>query len=453
MPVNCAIENALLNILKNKSRNILLGVITFVIITAEVAGMSIYNASGAIVKEFKARFGSEVALTPLKKSAEGITADQAIAFSESECLLSTDINSSLTCRSDTLKAIGQTEGRSPNIIQGRENYGGDLSNAAMRLRGGQFDKILAEGKLPAILTDVKFWNRSLLARAARPAFRAGNNDPIPSFKVGQYKNECIVSSEFAKLNQLAVGDHISVQAGLFESGTLVETSISLTIVGIYVSAPSAAYPASYQNPNNEIIADFNTIASIQKEGQTGVAINAAYFLKSPELLALFEEEIRSKGLSPDFSVTTDEAGYRRLVGPIENLNSVSLAFLLMLFALGVAVMALVSMLAIRERKYEIGVLRAMGMKKGQVALGLWVETAAVTTVCFALGMLAGGLLSQPISDTLLAASGSIPVSVSISPLTALEIFAVAIVLASIAGFVSVSQITKYEPMKILMERN
>ncbi|WP_438940338.1 hypothetical protein [Lacrimispora defluvii] len=28
----------------------------------------------------------------------------------------------------------------------------------------------------------------------------------------------------------------------------------------------------------------------------------------------------------------------------------------------------------RERKYEIGVLRAMGMKKGKVALGLWTWT-------------------------------------------------------------------------------
>jgi ABC-type antimicrobial peptide transport system permease subunit len=80
-------------------------------------------------------------------------------------------------------------------------------------------------------------------------------------------------------------------------------------------------------------------------------------------------------------------------------------------------------------------------------------------------MIAGWLLSQPIADALLAGQQSaelmnaaaaqpLPsVKISASPLTALEIFGVAIVLAAIAGIVSVRQVAKYEPIKILMERN
>lgn len=45
------------------------------------------------------------------------------------------------------------------------------------------------------------------------------------------------------------------------------------------------------------------------------------------------------------------------------------------------------------------------------------------------------------------------ISVSVDGVTALEIFGVAILLASIAGIISVGRITKYEPIKILMERN
>jgi len=45
------------------------------------------------------------------------------------------------------------------------------------------------------------------------------------------------------------------------------------------------------------------------------------------------------------------------------------------------------------------------------------------------------------------------IKVSVDGITALEIFGISILLASVAGITSISRITKYEPIKILMERN
>jgi len=45
------------------------------------------------------------------------------------------------------------------------------------------------------------------------------------------------------------------------------------------------------------------------------------------------------------------------------------------------------------------------------------------------------------------------IKVSVDGITALEIFGISILLASVAGVISISRITKYEPIKILMERN
>ena len=66
--------------------------------------------------------------------------------------------------------------------------------------------------------------------------------------------------------------------------------------------------------------------------------------------------------------------------------------------------------------------------------------------------------SQPVSDMLLAgqmqSSGTVDsIKVAVDGITALEIFGISILLASVAGAVSISRITKYEPIKILMERN
>ena len=176
-----------------------------------------------------------------------------------------------------------------------------------------------------------------------------------------------------------------------------------------------------------------------------------YYLKSPDYLAAFEAEIREKGLPDDWIVFRDEAAYRRMIAPIENLQDVSLTFLFVVLLFGAAIMVLLSIIAIRERKYEIGVLRAMGMKKKNVALGLWFETILITCICLIFGMILGNALATPVSNMLWSGEGHI--NISLNWITAVQVFGVSLLLATISGTVSVSRITKYEPIKILMERN
>ena len=302
------IENALLNLVKNKGRNILLGVIIFAIITATVVALSIYNTTGIIIEDTKTALLSSVRIAPIKRMSVG--GQQEIAVSHEQYL---------------------------------------------------------------------------------------------SFKESEYLDGA-------------------------------------------------------------------------KEGiQNDDWIDSVYYLKNPGMLPAFEAELRGKGLSGDYTVRTDESLFEKTAGSVESLQGLSLTFLIIVLILGAVIMILLSIIAIRERKYEIGVLRAMGMKKKKVALGLWAEVIAVTCICFALGMGAGTILSQPVSDALMAgqtqvstggstladrineANGiedeSIKVNVSVDGATALEIFGISILIASIAGVISVSRITRYEPIKILMERN
>ena len=435
------LENALLNVVKNKGRNILLGVIIFAVIATTVIGMAIYNTSASIIEDYKNRFGSEVSIAPKTQQVGGnanntqtdmITPEQTLTFAQSEYLQSTELSSSLSCYSDELSAIDQSDKNNPSTSSGTYNYGGDLKNATMRLRGDYFTDFdektrqLADGEMPKV------------------------------------DGECIVSTDFVELNGLAIGDTISVKAGLYDSNSEIqEIEISLLVVGTYYDV-TEEYGAmggqfAYRNRRNEILTTFDTVLNTQTDGLSGVAVNAVYFLKSPELLTAFETEIRALGLPDSYKVSTDEASYLRMTAPVEGLQSVSLTFLIIVLVFGAAIMVLLSIIAIRERKYEIGVLRAMGMKKKQVALGLWVEIIAVTCICFIIGMGAGTALSQPVSDMLLAgqmqSSGAVDsIKVAVDGITALEIFGISILLASVAGAVSISRITKYEPIKILMER-
>jgi len=203
-------------------------------------------------------------------------------------------------------------------------------------------------------------------------------------------------------------------------------------------------------------------------------VNAVYYLIHPHMLVSFEADLRNRGLPLGYAVRADDATFANVVGPVESLQSLSFTFLIIILALGAVIMVLLSAIVIRERKYEIGVLRAMGMKKQKVALSLWTEIAVITCICFVLGLGLGAVLSQPVSDAILAGqsggtgvttladrlseanSATLPtttaVDISINATTALQIFGISILLASVAGIVSISRITKSEPIKILMER-
>ena len=190
----------------------------------------------------------------------------------------------------------------------------------------------------------------------------------------------------------------------------------------------------------------NEMSAIRSRGE-----ETTFYLKSPDLFSAFESELRSKGLPDDWRIFRDESAYKRMIKPIENLKGVSLTFLIIVLVFGAAIMILLSIIAIRERKYEIGVLRAIGMKKSKVALCLWAEIIVITCVCYILGMLLGTLLAQPVSNALWTGEGQI--GIALNAVSIFIIFGVSMLLATIAGTVSVSQITKYEPIKILMERN
>ncbi|MFD0717360.1 FtsX-like permease family protein [Paenibacillus sp. GCM10027626] len=119
------------------------------------------------------------------------------------------------------------------------------------------------------------------------------------------------------------------------------------------------------------------------------------------MLEPFEAEVRAKGLSDLFNFKTDTASYEKVVKPVEGLKSISITFMVVVIILGSIILLLLASISIRERKYEIGVLRAMGMKKAEVAIGLWFEILTITCFCLVIGLGVGTVATQPVSDMLL----------------------------------------------------
>ena len=463
------IGNALRNVLRNKGRNTLVAAIIFSIIATTVVTLMINNTTNGIINDYRNRFGSQVNISPdiekfmtggnMPKPGSGmklpsVTAQQSLDFAESEYIKEYVMQIMIGVASENLHGIDENNA---NNMQPMNANDSESVSAQFYLKNVFFD--FDEG------------------------FRGFIDD---SSKMVENDDECLVSEEFAERNGLSVGDTITLYASLHNEDMTVFRRIQydLILVGIYYDYTDeyTGIQVSMANRRNEILTTTQSILSRVGDGESGFSVVATYFLRDPSMLADFEAEIRYKGLSEYLKVGTDENGYNSIVRPVEGLKSISVTFMSIVLALGAVILILLSSIAVRERKYEIGVLRAMGMKKSKVALGLWFEMLTITLLCLCAGLLIGSLVAQPVSDMLLAgqveaaqAIGGLPagaiasadsssllagslstleeLDVSLNVTTMLEIIAIAIGLASIAGLAAISRITKYEPIRILMERS
>lgn len=445
------LKNALKNLGRNKGRNILIGLITLVIILAVSVSVVINTTVDSITKDYKTRFGAEVTLfldTDIAKQHKNVqspTAQQQMEIAKSDLLQKTEYKSSLSVGLEDLEAIDG------DAINGNGSAG--LEGATSIPPSA---KVIASSD-PSISEEFINGTRSII-----------------SGRIFEKPNECIVSEKFAKLNGLSVGDQITV-TNTDENALMPHT---LTICGIYednLESGSLGFRHPLLNRGNEIITDMDTALGMEMYAMRGT-LNATYFLKDPSMLKAFQKEAAEKGLAPYYRPTTDEEAYNKIVGPVEGISKIVTIFLIVVLVFGGVILLFLSIMAIRERKYEIGVLRAMGMKRGKVITGMVCESLMIAALCLTLGLALSTILSQPIANTMLedqiriaeeqkkdqetfelvpgkeTQSAISEISVQMNPQAILQIASLALVLVLISSMAGILYITRFEPMKILSER-
>lgn len=276
---------------------------------------------------------------------------------------------------------------------------------------------------------------------------AGNANQLESGRFPEQDNECIVSSKYAEHNNLNIGDVIYI-SGPSKSDT---ETIPFTITGIYAAHRSQATAESLGLLYGNIYTTFNTL---KNSGFHYIWVGkAVYQLGNPEEAELFEKEVYEKGLSKyylvSYSNSSDE--YRKSTEPLKNISRIAEIFTFAASIIGAAILLLISFFNIRERKYEIGVLRSMGMKKSGVARGMVYEMLIMMLISFAFSILLGLALNKPIAAALLGDLTGI--NTMLLPAAILFGAMMAFVFSVLAGLCSVFAVMRHEPMQILAERN
>jgi putative ABC transport system permease protein len=213
-------------------------------------------------------------------------------------------------------------------------------------------------------------------------------------------NDCVINSELAELNDLSVGDTITLQSANDE-----DLTYDLVITGIFTDSSEATTDmrSMYSSSVNKIITNANLVAKIVADDEDAqTTITPTFVLKNKEVVDSFTAEVTKKGLDENYQVTTNLDTIESETESITNVSSFATTFLIVTLVIGGVVLLILNMINIRERKYEIGVLRTIGMKKSSVTLQFAFELLVISIIGLLFGAAIGAASSVKVANAMLA---------------------------------------------------
>lgn len=413
------IKNALTNIMCSKGRNVLIGIIVLVIAISSSIAISVKEAAKKAEKNELSNLSVTASILPDREKIMENAKNNNENFRESmQNISSLSLEDMQTYAKssyvdDFHYSMQSSINGSENFqaVTDEENSTNDNSNSNSRPDGiGGMN--FSQGDF----TIIGYSNYSAMTN-----FVSGSNKVTDGeiLDLEGNENECIISTQLADFNNLNIGDKITLTNPSAE-----DQNFDFVITGFYtytsennsefnMGFSSAMDPANQIYTSfkslNEIVTDTkeNSTTSVDDNGREQTTalrgtVNSTYVFSSIEKLNNFKKDVKTMGLSSDYKVSsTDVSNYEASILPIKNTAKFANMMLWLILSIGGIILIVLNMFNIRERKYEVGVLTAIGMKKSKVTLQFVTELFVVTFISIIIGTGIGAVLSVPLSNNLL----------------------------------------------------
>jgi putative ABC transport system permease protein len=240
----------------------------------------------------------------------------------------------------------------------------------------------------------------------------------------------MIEKTIADLNDIKVGDSITIERvnrkGPMSSSTdSSDTTVDITyqVVGIYKTSnptdlTSSDFMSTFNLTENTMYAPYTTVLSASLEGlsesdlatakanieENGYEIqNVTFNLKDPSDIDAFIAEVKAMdGIDTKYrSLNANDAAYEQMVGPIENVANTSTVLVVVVIIAGAFIIGLLSMLSIKDRKYELGVLLSLGESRFKIVCQLICEMLIISVLSFALATVVSNFTAQATTNFLL----------------------------------------------------
>jgi putative ABC transport system permease protein len=197
------------------------------------------------------------------------------------------------------------------------------------------------------------------------------------FSATSSDNVALIGTTLATKNNLAVGS------------TFTAYNTAIKVVGIFDSGNTFS--------NNQVIMPLATVQTLS--AQPGNITSAIVTADSVSNIDSLTSAVKSKlGTAADVTSSKDQA--TNAIAPLENIRSISLYSLIGATIAGAVIIFLVMLMIVRERRREIGVLKAIGASNLRVIGQFMVEAVTLTVLAAVVGILIGMVAADPITKTL-----------------------------------------------------
>ncbi|KRN09135.1 ABC superfamily ATP binding cassette transporter, membrane protein [Liquorilactobacillus mali KCTC 3596 = DSM 20444] len=383
------IKRAFLNIKEKKGRSILLLLVMSAILLFVLSGIIIQNAAKSAIATAKESSNATVTLTanreqafkktrkskskPTTLSLPSVSIATAKKIAKSSYVKSYNVTNSTTVNAKSFTAITTSTSSS--------NQGPSMGGSSKSQSSSQGDITLSG--VSSTSTILSSSSAKLVSGRGLTASDADTNNVV-------------IEKELAKDNSLKVGSTIKVK----DTNDKVRT---LKIVGIYKASNTASTGGMGQSdPGNTIYTSAQYVNKV--EGTTGKAESVTFTMNNPAKASTFIKQAKKLISTSKFSLTTDDSTYQSLLTPLNNVKSFANKIVWLVSIAGTIILALIVILMIRERRYEIGVLLSMGEKRWKVISQFFTEMFVVLIFSTIIAVIGGGFVGNYMSKELVSQS-------------------------------------------------
>lgn len=377
-PVSRGVRNAFRNGVRTLSIIIILGLSIGLCLTMLVANKAVSSKIASV----KSSIGTTITISPAGFNP-GAAANNALTASQLDKVKSLPHVTKLTeTVSDRLSTTGSSQ---PSFGMGRSSGSGATTSLTSPVKLN----LNGQGGAGGGRIFVNGGNASLPSNFSLPITFLGTNDPDSlngsSVSLSSGKaisgsadtNEALISAAMASKNNLKVGS------------TFTAYDKSLTVAGIFKSS----------NQGDEDTVILSLAAEQRLSGQSGSVTSAIATVDSLDNLSSATSAIKST-LDSNADVVSSEEQANNTVKPLNSVKTVSFFSLIGAVVAGGVIILLSMVMIVRERKREIGVVKAIGGSNLRIMAEFMVEALTLTVIGAVIGLLIGVIAGQPVTNTL-----------------------------------------------------
>ncbi|MDT6979749.1 ABC transporter permease [Levilactobacillus zymae] len=212
-------------------------------------------------------------------------------------------------------------------------------------------------------------------------------------------NHVVIEKELASQNNLSVGDTMT-----FKQTTGSKTTVKVKIVGIYKASSSASSTAGPMStdPSNTVYTSYTLANSIKGSKYAGTADSVTFNVTTPSKVSSVNKAGNQLISTSKYTLSTDDASYQTVKASMSSVESFANKIVWLVAIAGTIILALIVILMIRERRFEIGVLLSLGEARWKIVAQFFTEMIMVLVVALAIAGAGGKFVGNQLGSQLVS---------------------------------------------------